>query len=100
MEQTKNLCAQIPMDLHAKVCVEKDASGMTMSQYITQVLTKYYENGGITMEKSRTMAFQISEELYQRIKEYLAQESARTGVKLTQRDFVLTLIEQALSNSN
>ena len=48
------------------------------------------------MTGSRTMAFQIPEELFQRIKTHLARETARTGVKLTQRDFVLGLIEQAL----
>ena len=42
------------------------------------------------------MAFQIPEELFQRIKRYLERESLRTGRKLTQRDFVLGLITQAL----
>ena len=50
-------------------------------------------------EKGRTMAFQISEELFQRIKTHLARETARTGIKLTQRDFVLGLIEQALAEA-
>ena len=45
---------------------------------------------------NRTMAFQISEELFQRIKAHLERESARTGHRLTQREFVLGLIEQAL----
>ena len=48
---------------------------------------------------SRTMAFQISEELFQRIKAHLDRESARTGKRLTQREFVLGLIEQALSEA-
>ena len=55
------------------------------------------QKGGSGMtEKSRTMAFQIPEELFQRIKRYLERESQRTGRKLTQRDFVLGLITQAL----
>jgi len=45
---------------------------------------------------SRTLAFQIPEELFQRIKAHLERETARTGRKLTQRDFVLGLIEEAL----
>ena len=45
------------------------------------------------------MAFQIPEELFQRIKTHLARETARTGVKLTQRDFVLGLIERALAEA-
>ena len=51
------------------------------------------------MTGSRTMAFQIPEELFQRIKTHLARETARTGVKLTQRDFVLGLIERALAEA-
>ena len=46
---------------------------------------------------TRTMAFQISEDLFQRIKAHLERETARTGVKLTQRSFVLGLIEEALN---
>ncbi|MGO5116675.1 translation initiation factor 2, partial [Candidatus Avoscillospira sp. LCP25S3_F1] len=100
MANTKNLCAQIDIALHNRVTKEKDRLEMTTSQYIASLLTEYYkmkdENGGINMTGSRTMAFQIPEELFQRIKTHLARETARTGVKLTQRDFVLGLIEQAL----
>ena len=48
------------------------------------------------MENSRTMAFQIPEELFQRIKQHLERETARTGRKVTQREFVLGLNEEAL----
>ena len=49
---------------------------------------------------SRTMAFQISEELFQRIKAHLDRESARIGKRLTQREFVLGLIEAALNEAD
>ena len=42
------------------------------------------------------MAFQIGEDLFQRIKAHLERETARTGKKLTQREFVLGLIKEAL----
>lgn len=45
---------------------------------------------------TRTMAFQIPEDLFQRIKAHLERETQRTGHKLTQREFVLGLIEEAL----
>ncbi len=48
---------------------------------------------------TRTMAFQISEELFQRIKAHLERESIRLGRKLTQREFVLGLIEEALNDA-
>ena len=103
MAQTINLCAQIPIDLHSRVYADKESTGLTTSEYITRLLIEYYkmkENGGSsTMGKTRTMAFQISEELFQRIKSHLERETARTGKKLTQREFILSLIEQALSEA-
>ena len=105
MEETKNLCAQIPLELHAKVCEMKEKLGLTTSQYITNLLRTYFvichqeSKGGATMENSRTMAFQIPEELFQRIKQHLERESNRLGRKVTQREFVLGLIEEALSKA-
>ena len=105
MAETKNLCAQIPLELHSKVCGEREQRKQTTSQYMTQLLMEYYEmkeNGGkMTMANngSRTMAFQIPEELFQRIKQHLERESARSGRKVTQREFVLSLIEEALEQA-
>ena len=105
MAQTKNLCAQIPTALHAQVCEAREQSGLTTAQYITNLLIEYFEmkeNGGkVTMaaNNTRTMAFQIPETLFQRIKAHLERETARTGRKLTQREFVLGLIEQALDEA-
>ena len=101
MEQRKNLCAQIPLSLHAQVTEAKEQLGQTTSEYITSLLTEYYEmkkdGGNKTMAaNTRTMAFQISEDLFQRIKAHLDRESARLGRKVTQREFVLGLIEEAL----
>ncbi len=102
MPATRNLCAQIPTDLHQRVCEAREQAGLTTAQYVTNLITEYFEmkeNGGnntMTNEKTRTMAFQIGETLFQRIKTHLERETARTGHKLTQRDFVLGLIEEAL----
>ena len=48
------------------------------------------------MAATKTLAFQISEELDLRIKQYLAAEKERTGKKVSQREFIVGLIEQAL----
>lgn len=97
MEQTKGLSCQIPESLHARVTAERVAANQSLSEYITNLLTNYYESGGKNdMAQTRTMAFQISEDLFQRIKDYLARESERQGRKVTQREFVLGLIEDAL----
>ena len=93
MATTKNLCAQIPIALHERVSEERERLGQTTSEYIANLIQEYYnmienQKGGIHMtEKSRTMAFQVPEEL-------------RTGKKLTQRDFVLNLITQALDEAD
>ena len=105
MAEQKNLCALIPIDLHDRVSQAKDQAGQTTSQYITELLMEYFtmkENGGtvaMTNTTTRTMAFQIPEELFQRIKAHLERETARTGHKLTQREFVLGLIEEALNEA-
>ena len=104
MLATCNLCEQLPLKLHQRVCEAREQSGLTTAQYITNLLMEYYEmkeNGGkVTMAtNTRTMAFQIGEDLFQRIKAHLERETARTGRKLTQREFVLGLIEEALSEA-
>ena len=101
-EKIKNLCAPIPETLHARVRREQEAAGQTLGQYMTELITKYYEmkeNGGtINMETTnvKTLALQIPEDLMQRLKDHLAAESKRTGKKISQKEFVLNLIRQAL----
>ena len=68
MATTKNLCAQIPIDLHERVSEERERLGQTTSEYIANLIQDYYnmmenQKGGIQMiEKGRTMAFQIPED--------------------------------------
>ena len=52
------------------------------------------------MSKGRTLAFQVSEEFFQRIKDYLARYEEVYGRKLSQRQFVIELIEQALEEAD
>lgn len=104
MPETKNLCAKIPLALYTQVNEAKARTGQTTNEYITSLLAEYFEmkrNGGNTTMtgNTRTMALQISEELFQRIKAHLERESIRLGRKLTQREFVLGLIEEALNDA-
>ena len=97
---TKNLCAQIPVELHNRLRVEQERSGLTLSVYMTDLLTKYYEKGSEkTVEGMRTMAFQMPEEMFQRLKKHLERESQRTGRKVSQKQFVLGLIQQVLDEA-
>ena len=42
MAQIKNLCAQVPLELHARVCEAREAAGQTTSEYITNLLIEYF----------------------------------------------------------
>jgi len=91
-ESTKNLCAQIPESLHAKVRERQEASGQTLSQYMTQLITKFYESEGKPTMKGnqKTVAFQVDADLFERFKEYLK----ANGIK--QNAFFINCIQQAL----
>ena len=41
MATTKNLCAQIPIDLHERVSEERERLGQTTSEYITNLIQDY-----------------------------------------------------------
>lgn len=43
-EPIKNLCAPIPAELHARVREAQEASGQTLSQYMTWLIQTFYEN--------------------------------------------------------
>ena len=92
MADKKNLCAMIPADLHARVRQEQEQSGKTLSEYVEQLITDYYnmkENTKMTGD-TRTLATQIPEELFERLKAYLKKKG------LKQRQFIIGLIEDAL----
>ena len=97
MEQKKNLCAMIPADLHAKVMAEKEQLDLkTLGEYVELILKEHFEGGKTTMAATKTLAFPISEELDQRLKNFIAAERSR-GRKINQKSFVVGLIEQALN---
>ena len=55
MPETKNLCAQIPLVLHQKVCTNKEQSELTLNQYVTQLITEYYDRYGFYNSKGKTL---------------------------------------------
>lgn len=94
MAEKKNLCAPISLELHTKVREEQEQLGQTLGQYVEQVLREHFEGRGgkAVSEKGRTMAFQVSEELFGRLKAYL---TAHPG--LSQKEFIVGLVEEALA---
>lgn len=94
MDDTRGITVKVPADLHTKVRDEQESLEMTMSSYIAMVLEEHFntdKRGGKGLENMRTLAFQVSEDLFQRLKAHLAENP-----KLTQKSFVIGLIEQAL----
>ena len=92
MADKKNLCAQIDTALHTRVRQEQEQSGKTLSEYVEQLITDYYkmkENSKMTGDM-RTMAIQLPEELFERLKAYLKKNN------LKQKQFIIRLIEDAL----
>ena len=97
MNAKKNLCAMIPADLHAKVIAEKEQLALsTLGEYVELVLKEHFEGGKTIMAATKTLAFQIPEELDRRLKNFIAAEKKR-GRKISQKEFVIGLIEQALA---
>ena len=92
MDAIKNLCAPIPAELHTQLRQRQEASGQTLGQYMTWLITKFYEEEGKPIMKGnqRTVAFQVSEELFERFKDYLK----KNGIK--QNAFFLDCIQKAL----
>ena len=92
MADKKNLCAQIDTALHMRVRQEQERSGQTLSEYVEQLIQNYYnmkENIKMTGDM-RTMAIQLPEELFERLKAHLKKNN------LKQKQFIIGLIEDAL----
>ena len=94
-EEKKGITVKIDADLHAEVKAFIESQGLTMGEFVAKALDdelhpKITIAGGNTMEKMRTMAFQIPEDLFQKIKDYLNRNH------MTQKEFVLGLIAKEI----
>lgn len=93
MAEMKNLCGKIPVELHEKVRAEIEEKEMSTQIFIRQVIEEHFNRlegkGEESMEK-RTLAVQVTEELFQRVKWVVAKE----GIK--QKDFIIRIIEKAV----
>ena len=98
--ETKGLTCKLPLDLHNRISEEIRETESTVSRFIEMVIREHYEKGDVrVMAKGRTLAFQVSEELFQRIKAYLERYERENHRRLTQREFVIGLIEQAMDDA-
>lgn len=90
--EMKNICGKIPVELHEKLKLEVEELGISIPKYLEIVIEEHMTRKGekTDMANSRTVAVQVTEELFSRLKAVLA----RNGMK--QKDFLIGLIEAAL----
>lgn len=98
--EMKGITCKIPLELHNRISDEIRESESTMGKFIEMVINEHYSKEAKSMTKKRTLAFEVSEEFYQRVKDYLARYEEVFGRKLSQRQFVIDLIEQALEEAD
>lgn len=92
----KGITVKIDAALHAEVKQYLESHDMTMAEFVTLALDdelhpKFNQKEEKNMGNMRTIAFQVPEDLFQRIKDYLQRNN------MTQKDFMLGLIEDELS---
>ena len=90
MEPMKNLCGLIPESLHKRL-MEGKSPEMTNGEYLTKILTTYLDQPATAKQEQRTLAVQISDDMFQRLKSYLDAHAP-----LTQKALVQSLLNQAL----
>ena len=79
---------------------ELEKQGITTAQFIEQAVTTFFEKPkGVSNMATRTLAFQVSEELLQRIKTFLARYEQIYHRKLSQKEFLVHLIERELDEA-
>ena len=93
--EKKGITVRIDADLHAEVSRYLRDHEMTMAEFVSLALgdelhPKNLTKEGNIMGNTRTIAVQVPEDLYQRIKDYLQRNN------MTQRQFIIGLIEDEL----
>ena len=93
--EKKGITVKIDADLHAQVKQYIEENGITMAEFVSKALDdELHPKTSIKEEKymgnMRTMAFQVPEDLFNQIKDYLERHN------MTQKQFVLGLIQDEL----
>ena len=94
--EKKGITVKIDAELHAQVKAFVEEHGLTMAEFVSKALDDEL-HPKITQEvkdmgNMRTMAFQVPEELFQQIKDYLNRHH------MTQKEFVIGLITTELEH--
>ena len=92
-EEKKGVTVKIDAELHEEVRRYLNDHGMTMAEFVSTAMRDELHPKIFDKEadvKTRTLAFQVPEELFGRIKDYLTRHN------MTQKEFVIGLIESEL----
>lgn len=88
--EMKNICGKIPLDLHERVREEIERTESSTQKFIQQVIEEHFNGKGEMNMGTRTLAVQVSEELFSRLKAVVAKKGCK------QKDFLIAIIKQAI----
>lgn len=88
--EMKNICGRIPVELHAKVRGEIEQRGISTPEFLQQVIEEHFMEKGVDQMAARTIAVQVTEELFGRLKAVVAWKGCK------QKDFLISILEKAV----
>lgn len=88
--EMKNICGRIPVELHAKVRGEIEQRGISTPEFLQQVIEEHFMEKGVDQMAARTIAVQVTEELFGRLKAVVVWKGCK------QKDFLISIIEKAV----
>ena len=88
--EMKNICGKIPIELHAKVREEIEYREISTQEFIQQVIEEHFMEKGVDAMAARTIAVQVTEDLYARLKAAVAWKGCK------QKDFLISIITKAI----
>lgn len=94
MEELKNICGRIPLDLHERVRQEIEDTESSIPKFLQMVIEEHFtRKGEIGMDAKKTIAVQVTEELFNRFKKVVEWK------KCKQKDFLIDLLEHAIEEA-
>lgn len=96
--EKKGITVKVDAELHAEVRQYLEEHELTMAEFVAQALRdelhpQISAKEAKNMGNMRTIAFQVPEELFQKIKDYLQRNN------MTQKQFVIGLIENEINRN-
>lgn len=88
--EMKNICGKISLELHAKVRGEIEQREISTQEFLQQVIEEHFMEKGVEQMAARTIAVQVTEELFGRLKAAVAWKGCK------QKDFLISIIEKAI----